>query len=443
MIEFKNMLDIKFIRENPKIVKDAVLKKNMKVDIDRVLELDKKRRDILKIVENLRAQQNKASYDVSQAKTQKDRNDLIETMRDLKRNLKESEVNLENIESEFEKMLKLVPNIPFDDVPIGPDENSNVVLREINEKPQFSFQPKDYLEIAKFHGWIDIERAAKVSGSRFGYIKGDLALLEFAIIRYALDFLTSKERLREVVLSAKCQIPNTPFTPVLPPVLIKPEYMDAMGFLVGDIAEDIYYLEKDDLYLVGTSEQSIGPMHAGEIFEEEDLPVRYVGFSTCFRREAGSHGKDTKGILRVHQFDKIEMISFSHPEKSRDEHKFLIAINETMMQELGLPYRVLHISTGDMGFAKADMFDVETWIPSEGRYRETHSASNITDFQARRLSIKYKDVKGQHYVHMLNDTAFALGRILIAIIENFQTEDGKVQLPKALQNYMGSKTIPR
>jgi|AP95_1055475.scaffolds.fasta_scaffold02813_6 seryl-tRNA synthetase len=416
------MLDIKFIRENPDAVKDAAKKKAMEVNVDRILELDKERRDTLQVVEKLRAEQNKASHTISSEKDDRKKKGLISEMRDVKKNLQESEGTLEKAEEELNDLLKLVPNIPYDDVPVGPDASANVVLREVGKKPKFSFDANDYLTIAETHDWIDIERAAKVSGSRFGYIKGDLALLEFAIVRYAMDFLT-KER----------------FTPVLPPVLVKPEYMEAMGFLHGEAADDAYYLEKDELYLAGTSEQVIGPMHAGETFKGEDLPKRYVGFSTCFRREAGSYGRDTKGILRVHQFDKVEMVVFAHPEKSREELTYLLSLNEKMMQELKLPYRVVHISTGDMGLAKADMYDIETWIPSENTYRETHSASNITDFQARRLNIKFG--KDRQYVHMLNGTVFAIGRTLIAIIENYQTKDGEVDIPKALQGYMRKKKL--
>jgi len=415
------MLDIKFIRENPDVVKDAVEKKAMKVDVDRILLLDKKRRDNLQIVEKLRAEQNKASHVITGAKNGDEKKEVIEKMGAVKEELQGAEGELDAIEEELNVLLKLVPNIPFDDVPVGEDESANVVLREVGYKPKLS-SPKDYLTLAQDHDWIDIERAAKVSGSRFGYIKGDLALLEFAIVRYAMDVLTKEG-----------------FIPVLPPVLVKPEHMEAMGFLHGEAADDAYYLEKDDLYLAGTSEQVIGPMHAGETLKEEDLPKRYVGFSTCFRREAGSYGRDTKGILRVHQFDKVEMVVFSHPDKSREEHEYLLSLNEKMMQELKLPYRVVHISTGDMGLAKAEQFDIETWIPSENTYRETHSISNVTDFQARRLNIKFG--KDKQYAHMLNGTVFAIGRTLIAILENYQTKDGEVEVPKILQGYLGKKKI--
>ena len=416
------MLDIKFIRENPDVVRDAAKKKAMDVDVDRILELDSERRKTLQVTEGLRAEQNRVSEIVSKGGEQKDRR--IEEMKQLKENLQNQELYLKKTEEELDELLKQVPNIPFDDVPVGEDENANVVLREEGKKHKFSFEPKDYMEIAKANDWIDIERASKVSGTRFGYIKGDLALLEFAIVQYAMNFLVKEG-----------------FIPILPPVLVRPEYMEAMGFLHADAKDDVYYLEKDDLYLVGTSEQSIGPMHAGEVFKSEDLPRRYVGFSTCFRREAGSYGKDTKGILRVHQFDKVEMLVFSHPDKSREEHKYLLSLNEKMMKELKLPYRIVHISTGDMGLSKAEQFDIETWIPSENNYRETHSASNTTDFQARRLKIKFDEIGEKKYVHMLNATVFAIGRTLIAIIENYQTKDGKVEVPKALQPYIGKKKL--
>jgi seryl-tRNA synthetase len=429
------MLDIKFIRENPDTIKAGAKKKNINIDIDRVLELDKERRKHINICEDLRAQRNKFSHSVGRMKDAAMRLEMVKKVRDIKNELQGAEVSLGAVEQELDELLKQIPNIPFDDVPVGPDASANIVLRKVGKKPEFSkFPARDYMTIAKRHDWIDMERAAKVSGTRFGYIKGELALLELAIIRYAMDVLTKEG-----------------FTPVFPPVLVRPKYMEAMGFLHGEAADDVYYLEKDDLYLVGTSEQAIGPMHAGETFREDELPKRYVGFSTCFRREAGSHGRDTKGILRVHQFDKVEMVVFAHPNKSREEHKYLLSLNEKMMQGLELPYQVVHISTGDMGLAKAEQFDIETWIPSEDTYRETHSASNITDFQARRLKIKYKmqdpiiaglTTYDSSHVHMLNDTCFAIGRTLIAIIENFQTKDGSVKIPKVLQGYMKKKVIP-
>ena len=421
------MLNINFIRENSDIVKRAVRDKNMDVDIDALLAVDEERRELIGQVDELRAQQNKTSKVFVREKDATVRDDKIAKMQGLKSDLHKKEERLREVEEQFHDLMRAVPNIPYKEAPVGKDESANVVLREVGKHPEFNFKAQDYLTLAQKHDWIDIKRAAKVSGSRFGYLKGELALLEFALVHYTMQKLTGEG-----------------FIPVVPPVMVKPEYMDAMGFLYGDIKDDMYFLEQDQLYLVGTSEQSLGPMHAGEMLMLDKLPLRYAGFSTCFRREAGSYGKDTRGILRVHQFDKIEMVSFCDPEKSREEHRYLLGLNEAMMSELNLPYRVMHISTGDMGLAKAEQFDVETWIPSEGQYRETHSASNTTDFQARRLDIKTKNKEGETvFVHMLNDTAFAIGRMLIALIENFQQKDGSVELPDILANYMGTNKIPR
>ena len=398
-----------------------VERKGVTVDIDAVLAADRQYRETLAKAENMRAEKNEASEKITKADNEAQRKKIIGEIRKIDSNHDIIETNLKHLNEKLNALLYEIPNIPFEDAPIGPDDKANVVLRKVGERPDFSFKSKDYMEIASIHDWIDIERAAKVAGTRFGYIKGELVFLELALVRYTLDILLKEG-----------------FIPVLPPLMVKPEHMEAMGFLQGEAKDDVYYLEKDNLYLVGTSEQSIGPMHADEIFEEKDLPRRYAGFSTCFRREAGSYGKDTKGILRVHQFDKVEMLSFCHPEKSRDEHQYLLSLNEKMLQEIGLPYRVVHISTGDMGFAKAEQFDIETWIPNEQSFRETHSASNTTDFQARRLRIRYRDqqTKKMEFVHMLNGTAFALGRIMIAIIENYQQKDGSVKVPEILHNYM-------
>ena len=277
---------------------------------------------------------------------------------------------------------------------------------------------------------IDIDRAGKVSGSRFGYLKGSAALLEFALVDLAMKTLAKEG-----------------FVPVVPPVLINEKSMRAMGYLERGKGE-IYYLPSDNLYLVGTSEQSIGPMHMDEVFKEENLPKRYISFSTCFRREAGSYGKDTKGILRVHQFDKVEMFSLVRPEDSEKEHKFLLSLEEKLMRALELPYRVLDICSGDLGDPAAAKYDIEAWMPGQnngkGEYRETHSTSNTTDFQSRRLNIKYKNSAGKlEFVHMLNGTAFAMGRMIIAILENYQTEKGTIKVPQVLQNYLNISEITK
>lgn len=420
------MLDIKFIRENSKIVKEGCQKKQVNVDIDRILEVDKKRREALRALEDMRAQKNKASKEISTATDEKEKQKIILKMQELDKGSDRFNREMKELDEEFEKLMQQIPNLPQDDVPVGKDEKANLVLKEWGKKTEFCFKPKDYLEIAESLDIIDVKRAAKVSGSRFGYLKNEAVLLEFALINLAFDVLT-KER----------------FIPILPPVLIKPPMMKAMGYVdtEADLKER-YFLEKDNLFLVGTGEQSIGPMHQDEIFQEKEIPKRYVGFSTCFREEAGSYGKDTKGILRVHQFDKVEMFSFCKPEESSKEHKFLLGIEEKLMQLLKIPYRVAHLSTGDMARPSASTFDIEAWLPGQNQYRETHSVSNCTDFQARRLNIRHraKDDKSD-FVHTLNGTAFAIGRTIIAIIENYQQKDGTIKIPKALQKFMGGKKI--
>jgi seryl-tRNA synthetase len=407
------MLDIKFIRQNPDKVKEGCQKKGVEVDLDQLLVLDKKRRELLQQIEQLRAEQNRISQSGSKNEEQ------YQQAKEIKNKIKNLEPDLEKVEKEFESLMLQIPNLPLDDVPEGQDERDNKVLRQVGEKPKFDFQPKDYLEIAEKLDLIDIKRAAKVSGSRFGYLKREAALLEFALVQLALEVLA-----KEV------------FIPVVPPVMVKPKAMRAMGYL-DQAPEEIYFLEKDQLYLVGTSEQSIGVMHMDEIFQEDDLPRRYIGFSTCFRREAGSYGKDTKGILRVHQFDKVEMFSFCQPEDSQKEHQFLLKAEEKLMQLLKIPYRVVQLSTGDLGFPSAITYDIEAWLPGQNEYRETHSTSNCTDFQARRLNIRYKTKGGKiDFVHTLNGTAFAIGRTIIAILENYQQKDGSVIVPEVLKKYM-------
>jgi len=408
------MLDIKFIRNFPEKVKQGCKKKQVKVDIDRLLALDRKKNEQLKEIEGLRTKQNKLG--------KKD----IREARKLKAKIKKIEPELEKTQKEFQILMLQIPNLPLDDVPVGKDESGNIILQEVGKKPKFSFKPRDYLEIAEKLDLIDVKRAAKISGSRFNYLKNEAVLLEFALINFAFDTLLKQG-----------------FIPIIPPVMLKSEIAKGMGYLEQADKEEAYYLPQDDLYLVGTSEQSIGAMHANEIFEEKELPKRYVGFSTCFRREAGAHGKDTRGILRVHQFNKIEMFVFCQPEDSKKEHKLLLKIEKELMNGLRLPYRVVHLCTGDMGRPSASTYDIETWMPGQNKYRETHSTSNCADFQARRLNIRYKNKNGKiEFVHMLNGTAFAVPRILISIIENFQQKDGSIKVPEVLQEYTKFKKIP-
>ncbi|MEK9135339.1 MAG: serine--tRNA ligase [Patescibacteria group bacterium] len=417
------MLDIKFIRQNPEKVKEACRKKQVNVDIDRLLEVDKKRRELLQAIEDMSAKKNRASEEIKNASSEEKAKIILE-MQELDQNNDRLDKNIKEAEEEFNKLMLQIPNLPFDEVPTGKDDRENVVLREWGKKPKFDFKIKDYMDVAQELDLIDTERAGKTSGSRFGYLKREAVLLEFAIINLVFNKL-GKEK----------------FIPIIPPVMLKPEMARGMGYLEQTDEQEAYYLQKDDLYLTGTSEQSLGAMHADEIFDIKDLPKRYAGFSTCFRREAGAYGKDTKGILRVHQFDKIEMFIYCKPEDSKKEHQFLLRMEEELMQSLKIPYRVLQICTGDLGRPAANKYDIEAWIPSQNQYRETHSTSNCTDFQARRLNIRYRDKEGIHFTHTLNGTAFAIGRILISIIENYQQKDGSIKVPDVLQKYCGFKKI--
>lgn len=320
----------------------------------------------------------------------------------------------------------VIPNPPADDVPDGDDESGNVVEREVGKKPTIK-APKDYLALTEAHGWVDMKRGAKVSGSRFSYLTGPLAQMEFALVQYT----------QSVLLKEK-------FILVVPPVLITEENMAAMGYLAGGGGDEVYHLAKDKLYLVGTAEQSVGPMHRDEVFDETVLPKRYLAFSTAFRREAGSYGKDTKGIIRVHQFDKLEMFSYSLPENSDHEHALMLRLEEKLMQGLKIPYRVIKLCTGDLGWPSARTYDIEAWLPGQARYLETHSTSTTTDYQSHALNIKVKRADGRkEFVHMLNGTAFAIGRTLIAIIENYQRPDGLIEIPKVLRPWMGKQSVIR
>jgi len=403
------MLDIKFIRENKKEVIKGIKAKGFDVDIDLLLKLDEKKNVFKKKIEELNAERKKIAEEKN-----------IEKGKEIKIKL----AKLKNKEKTFSEKIGFIarklPNLPLPEVPIGKDEADNTVLREVEEKPKFNFNPKDYLMLNEKLGWVDTERAGKAAGSRFGYLLRDAVDLEFALVHFAFDTLRKEG-----------------FIPIIPPVFLKPEAMRGMGYL--DYNEDeVYHLEKDDLYLIGTSEQAIGAMHMNEVFSEKQLPLRYVGFSSCFRREAGSYGKDTKGILRVHQFDKVEMFSFARPEDSKKEHEFLLLVEEKLMKALEIPYRVLQICTGDLGVQAANKYDIEAWMPGQNQYRETHSTSNDTDFQSRRLNIRYKSPKTgkNELVHTSNGTAFAMGRTIIAIMENYQLKDGTIKIPKVLEKYI-------
>lgn len=412
------MLDIKFIRENPEKVKKACRDKQVDAKVvDKLLLVDKKRREILQEIEKLRSERNKL--------TRKD----IKRGREIKVKLKTLEPKLKEATGKFEELMLQVPSLSAEDVPAGKDESGNVEVKRWGEPTKFDFKPRDHLELGELLGIIDVKRASKVSGARFSYLKNEAVQLEFALVNFAFATLTKEG-----------------FVPVVPPVLIKEEMMRGMGYLEHGGEVNMYLLKRDSLVLVGTSEQSIGPMHNNEVFKVEDLPRRYVGFSSCFRREAGSYGKDTRGIFRVHQFDKVEMFSFIEPQENSDkkEHEYLLSMEEKLVQALKIPYQVTKMCTGDLGDPTARKYDVNCWLPSQEKYRETHSTSTCTDFQARRLNIRYRKKGKTDFVHTLNGTAVAIGRMIIAILENYQQKDGSVLIPEVLRPYVGkNKITPR
>ncbi|MBI4433868.1 serine--tRNA ligase [Candidatus Uhrbacteria bacterium] len=419
------MLDCKLIREQPDVVAAALRSKGVVIDLTRILALDVERRELQGRVEAVAAEKRASSARIANA-AGAERMQLLEALKDVDQRGDVDAERLKQVDQELQGLLWQLPNIPLPDVKMGRDDSENEIIRSVGLLPQFPFPPRASWELGPSLGMFDTERAGKVSGSRFGYLLGHGALLEFALLRYALRTLTA----------AAC-------TPVVPPVLIGSAAMDAMGYTLHGGKEETYYLDRDDLYLVGTSEQSIGPMHMGEIFTEAELPKRYMGFSTCFRREAGTYGKDTKGIFRVHQFDKIEMFSFTTAAAADAEHERLLALEEQLLQGLGLPYQVVKMCTGDLGVPAARKYDLEAWFPSERRYRELTSTSTCTDWQARRLRIRYRPADGGslQFVHTLNGTAFAIGRTICAILEHYQQADGSVIVPEVLRTDVGSDCI--
>ncbi len=419
------MLNIKTIRDNPEKIKKACQDKQAKVDIDKLLTLDIQRRKLIKQNEILKAKHNQISKKIASLKG-KERQKSINQAKEMVNKIDQRDKDLAKVETEFQKIMLSVPNPALPDVKVGKDESENEVLSQWGKIPKFNFEPKDHLVLGEDLDLIDIQRAGKVSGTRFAYLKNELAILEYGLVQFVFQILTKQG-----------------FVPIVPPVMIKQESMEAMGYLERG-EDEVYQIQKDKFYLIGTSEQSIGPMHANEILDKKDLPKRYVSFSTCFRREAGSYGKDVKGILRVHQFDKVEMFSFCIPEKSTEEHKFILSLEEKLVQALKIPYQVVKMCTGDLGDPAASKYDIECWMPGQDKYRETHSTSNCTDFQARRLNIRFRNNQEKtEFVHTLNGTAFAIGRILIAIMENYQQKDGSIKIPKVLQKYTRLKQIKK
>ncbi len=434
------MLDIKFIRENKDIVKAGCLKKNSSVDIDLILQLDERRLSIMSQSEALRSEQNKMNNAIAVEKDPNTRAQMINEMKLVKEDFKEKESELQDILSEWQALMLKVPNIPSADTPDGPDETGNQVIRQWGEIPQFSFTPKEHFELGKALGIIDTETAAEVASSRFSYLKGDLVLLQFALIQMCLEILTDQETLNTIAKEAGLSIVPLKFTPVIPPVFVRPLVQVKMARYLTP--EDHYIFPNDDLMLIGSAEHTLGSMHMNRVFEENELPIRYAGYSTAFRREAGTAGKDTNGILRQHQFDKLEMEVFSLPENSIQEQNFLVAIQEHVLKTLKLPYQVVAVCSGDMGFPDTRQIDIETWMPGQNKYRETHSSDLTGGFQARRLNTRVRREDGRiEPVHMNDATVIALGRTLIAIIENYQQADGTIKIPNILVKYLGKELI--
>ena len=409
------MLDLNTIRENPDRVREKLALRNTPSTlVDEFLKADNLWRDLVSKRDEMRAQQKLLGRD------------SMEEAKELKIKIQKLEEDIKLLSEKRDDIILHIPNLPSDEVPIGKDDSENVVVREVGEKPNFNFKIKDHVELGKSLNLFNTEKAGQVAGARFNYILNELVLLEFGLIQLAF-----KEAIK------------LGFIPVLPPVLVKPEILKGMGKGKFLDEKEAFYLPEDDLYLVGSAEHTMGPYHADEILNEKDLPLRYIAFSTAFRREAGSYGKDTKGMLRVHQFDKAELFSFTHPDKSKEEHKFLVEFGENLMKKLKLPYRVLDVCTGDMTFSDVRQFDIEAFMPGQNTYRETHSCSNTGDYQARGINTRFRDKDGEvRFVHTLNGTAFSQ-RPLIAIMENYQTENGSIIVPDVLREYVGQDIITR
>lgn len=414
------MIDLKHFSENKEEVKKALAKKGFTGDVDAILKMDEDRRSLMHKVETEKSKLNQLAKEIAKYK---DNVDLITEAKEVKKLWKDLEIKLNAKEHEINKLLLEIPNPPLESVPEGESDEDNKVERTEGTKPEFSFEPKDHVELGEAHDLFEFEAAANSSGARFWYVKNEAALLQFALVQYVLNKLVQKG-----------------FSPVVPPVLVREQAMEATGFFPAD-RNEIYSVnpDEDDLYLTGTSEVSLCMLNADKILKPDQLPIRICGYSTCFRREAGTYGKDTSGIFRGHQFDKIEMFSYVHPSKSEEEHEKILKIEEEIMQDLGFHYQVVNICGGDMGAPAAKKYDLEVWIPSQKKYRELTSCSNCTDFQARRAKIRFQDNAGKTFVHTLNGTAIAIGRTLIAILENYQQKDGTIKIPKVLQPYMIQK----
>lgn len=431
------MLDIRFIRENPDIVQEAAANKGYKVSIKDLLHVDESRRELMAKADELRSKRNELS---GQMKGGTSTPELIDRGKQIKRSLIDVEEQLRVVDDDFLRRLKAVPNMPASDVPISVHEEDDVVIKTVGALPEFDFPPKNHYEIAAERGWLDKERAAKVAGARFAYVMGDMVKLQLAIEQFVINTLTDEAIIGSIIAKAGLgRLDTKPFIPVLPPLMIKTEAYDQMDRL--EPQDDRYKIEGEELWLQGSAEHVLGSMHAGEILEEKVLPLRYLGLATSFRKEAGTYGKDMEGIIRMHQFDKLEMESFTTADTGYDEHLLFVAIQEYLLSAFELPYHVLLKVTGDIGKPDARGVDMEVWLPGQGKYRETHTADYMTDYQTRRLNTRVRRRDGVELAHTNDATAFALGRCMVAIIENYQTKDGHVVVPKALRPYLNGREV--
>jgi len=420
------MLDPKIIRDEPEKIRKMLKDRAVDFDFDKMLDLDKQRRDLMKETDELRKKRNQMSITIGQAKkSNEDTSTLLNDMAKISKQLDALEQSQKTVELDYTHLAFSIPNMIHESVPIGTDESSNVELRKWGEIPQFNFQINDHIDLGQNLNIIDLERAAKTAGARFYYLKGGLVKLSQALISFALDFMQEKE-----------------YNLIQPPYMINRKSME--GAVIADDFEDVIYkVQDEDLFLIGTSEHAIASMHSDEILDGNKLPFRYASFSPCFRKEAGAHGKDQKGIFRVHQFDKIEQFIFAKPENSWNEHEKMISITEEFYKKLEIPFKVMLLSSGDMGKVSAKTFDIEAWMPGQNAYREIVSCSNCLDFQSRRLKIRFRDKSNEdtQYVHTLNSTLVAVERTIVSIMENFQTNDGHITVPQVLQKYFGDKII--
>jgi len=420
------MLDPKILRENPDKIRKMLNDRNIDFPLDELIKLDKERRDLIIKTDELRKKRNEISIEIAKRKkTNQDTTSLIEQMQETSQTLTNLETEQTQTESGYTKLTLTIPNLIDESVPIGKDDTTNKEIKKWGKIPQFDFKVKDHIDISQSLDLVDLERAAKVSGARFYYLKNDLVKLNQALIQYALDFLSEKN-----------------YTPIQTPYLINRSSMEG-AIIAQDFEDVIYKIEGDDLYLIGTSEHAVASMYSDEILEGKILPLRYAGVSPCFRKEAGAHGRDQKGIFRVHQFEKVEQFIFSRPEESKKEHEQMLSNVEEFYQKLEMPYRIMILSSGDLGKISSKTYDLEAWMAGQSSYREIVSCSNCLDFQARRLKIRFRDRTNDtpQYVHTLNSTLVATTRTLVALMENFQTKDGHISIPKVLQKYINKNTI--